>query len=240
MMFGGVLFAPGERPLIDAIRDGDNAAAPFTISHFDRDLPGVAELLADGLTFDLTGLAPGEPVTLPVDHPCGLPPDLDPVRLEGVGLQPGPHIAGTERLLPVIRVAASTLAALSTLPGAQAVVWAPSASVTPAGWFAQVVGDWIEGGPFPALALCAVQPVQGGGLVSHGLDAIGAQDFSILPSGRTEPSDLNRLAMRIADWLVAHGPVSGPGTIALPGMGTVRVRVDQQRLVVSPDEDPAA
>jgi len=60
---------PGARDIARLLASHAEAAASFAISHQDADEASWVELLANGLTFDLLGLAPHESMPAPaVEH----------------------------------------------------------------------------------------------------------------------------------------------------------------------------
>lgn len=106
------------------------------------------ELCVNGLTFDLRGLAPGDPGMLLL-HPrrFGLLPSL--THCEAVTLAPGPHLAGGEALEPVLRSLMLLGVRLCELPGLAAVCWLPARSLTGAGLFRDATLGWLAGRPVP-------------------------------------------------------------------------------------------
>jgi hypothetical protein len=89
----------------------------------------------------------------PRRHEFGLPADFYEGPLEAVTLQPGPHLVEGATMLPVVRTLAGLAAALSELPGVQAVAWHPAQSWYAPQFFRNSVTRWLEGGAFPGLNL---------------------------------------------------------------------------------------
>jgi len=106
------------------------------------------ELSAKGLTFDLHGLAPGDPGMLLL-HPrrFGLLPSL--TRCEAVTLAPSPHLMGGEGTLPVLRAQLLLGVLLCDLPGLAAVCWLPARSLTGTALFREATLGWLAGRPVP-------------------------------------------------------------------------------------------
>jgi hypothetical protein len=134
-----LLFAPGRRPGAEQVRALADSDPSFVVSlepdAAEETLPGAArtvrwiELLANGLTFDLEGLAPGDPLALPPrGHLYGLPAEVQDQPLEAIRLRPGPHIAAGGRMLPVLRQMAWLAARLAALPGCR---WSPGMPPAP-------------------------------------------------------------------------------------------------------------
>lgn len=189
------------------------------ISNRSADDAGWLELLRDGLTFDLDGLAPVEAVAAPrIASWYGI--SADSTRWRAITLSVGPHLAGAAHLLPVVRVAAALLADLATLPGVRAVAWLPASSATRPDWFTGAVRAWIDGGPFPAMVLSAIER-DANALRSRGLDFLIGTEFRLSGIGLLPGDQAARIAIRLTDWLVAHGAIETPREVVLEGMGAV-------------------
>lgn len=231
MQLACLVFAKGWRPGSAEIAGLASQGGEFTLSH-DAGAAGWAELLRDGLTFDLEGLAPGEPARLPsMPLRYGLPGLSDDMPVEALILRSGPHLAGAERLLPVVRTVAGVAMGLSRLPGVEAVGWLPSNSLCSPAWFRAGVAAWLEGGPFPSLALAGLEREAGGGLRSHGLGFVAGQDFRLSAPVDGTSEEAGRVAMRLADWLVAHGRVSAACEVELPDVGCVWLEPGPDNLI---------
>ncbi|WP_338465837.1 hypothetical protein RXV95_09640 [Novosphingobium sp. ZN18A2] len=224
MRMACLVFESGRRPGLAAIKACSAGTGAFTVSHADDAASGWIEVLRDGLTFDLVGLSPGGPADLPsMPHRFNLPATTPDPPGEAVIIALGPHLAGSERLMPVIRTVAGLAAALSGLDGIRAVGWLPSKSLSSANWFESAITAWLDGGPFPSLALAAFYRNRIGNLCSTGLSFAGGQDFELASADPDLAADDGRLAMRLADWLVANGPAEAAKTIEFPGCGALRV-----------------
>ena len=200
-----VLYAPGKRPSIDDVRRAGTDSGAFSITFEPGADAGWGELLVTGLTFDITGLAPGPGETLPaVAHRFGAT-DGGNDDLEAVLLRPGAHLAGAAAMLPVVRGCVALAAALATQTGAQAVVWIPARTAMTPDYFAATIGDWLGGGAFPVLGLTALVP-GGAGLISEGLSFFTGQELEV--SGG-DLAHAGRVAIRMVHALVDHGPLSG-------------------------------
>ncbi len=208
-----LLFAPGRRPDAAAI-EALAAGGAFAVSH----RPACAEagptarrwleLLTTGLTFDLSGLAPGAPAEpFAFAHRYGLGSAPDTAAAETVTLAPGPHLAGAEGLLPVVRAAAGLAMALAALPGTLAVGWRPARALSAPAHFTSSVGTWLAGGAFPALGLTALHRSPGGAMTSEGLALLTGQELWLEPAAGSQPADDARLAVRLIDRLISLGPV---------------------------------
>lgn len=224
-----LLFAPLGCPSFDDVialaRDGE----AFTTT--EQSPEAGAELLCGGLTFALDGLAPGAARRLEgAWQTIALPGDFDVTRSDALVLSPGVALGRAARLLPVVRVLSALLVELTRLPEARAVAWIPARLVCSTAWFVEAVGIWLDGGPFPALALTALERSESA-FTSRGLDWFVGQEFRF--TGREErlhDRDV-RGAVRLIDWLVAHGRVDSPCRIELAGFGAVRLEPDGKGLL---------
>jgi len=217
-----LLFEPGKRPGPEALA-ALAAKGGYTVTLQEA---GWAELLRDGLTFDLEGMAPGPARDhLNVRHRYGLPTDFDVSGLEAVSLTPGPHLAGAEHLLPVVRVATALLLELAALPGLAAISWVPAANLLSPEWFGRAAGAWLEGGPFPAFGLASLAACSDGGVRSEGLRFLAGREFRVDRAAR-QPMPPIAIAVRLLDWLVAHGTLEAPCEVELAGVGPVWLDLD--------------
>ena len=220
-----LLLDQAARPSLADLETLARTGRAFRVTHADRDPAGSgnAELLRDGLTFDCHGLAPAP--ALRMDTPLQtitLPADFATGDHALITIGPGPDLAGAAQLLPVVRVLSGLVMALSELPGTRAVAWLPARLAMSPGWFAQAVGIWLKGGPFPALALTTLARSERG-YASRGLSYFVGQEFVFSgKDGILREADV-RGAIRLTDWLVAHGRVDSPQEVDLPGFGTVLI-----------------
>lgn len=182
------------------------------------------ELLASGLTFDLRGLAGGAPEPAPDRaHLYGLAPSLAEAPLEAITLRPGPHLAGGDTMLPVVRLQAWLAACLALLPGVKAVAWHPARCWNGSQHFRDVVLRWMEGGVFPGFGLAAMVPMADGGLQTEGLALFTGQELRIEPDGRLDPAASAKIALRLMHLLVENGPVQQPEQITGPAGEPLRI-----------------
>jgi hypothetical protein len=229
-----LLFATGERPSAAAIAKHARTKGGFSVS-LDPAAQGSAtqgqgtsacwcELVVNGLTFDLVGLAPGpaggEP---PRGHGYDLPAGIDPERLEAIALRPGPHLAGGATMLPAVRSLASLGAGLAALPRARAVVWHAARNWCSPGRFSDAILRWSDDGVFPALGLAALVIMHDGGMRSEGMALFAGQELRIEPELAEDLAANTRLGMRLLHWLYEHGRLSGREVIRGPGGERLRL-----------------
>ena len=214
-----LLFAPGQRPAMREIQALSIAQGQFAVT-LENAGPGQdncwAELLANGLTFDLAGLAPGKPAaTVDKGHQFGLADGFDPALLEGLTLSPGPHLISGGPMVPVLRCLAWLAAELASLENLQAIAWRPARTVCGPSYFRDVVMRWIGGGAFPGLGLTALVPQADGALVSEGLALFTGQELRLEAEPGTDQSQAAKVALRLLHWLVENGRVDQ--TMSLTG-----------------------
>ena len=225
-----LLFPAGQRPagddILRLVKNRPEIASQFGISHFPKTGEGWLELLANGLTFDLNGLAPDPPgEAARCVHRYGFPADPGLDLAEAITLRPGAHLAGGGNLMPVVRSMAAIAAALAHLPGVTGVVWHPARCVMEPAYFARIVAGWLGGGPFPALGLTALVLEQDGGIRSDGLAFFTGQELRIDPIVARNPATAGKIAIRLIHSLISGWSVQTSAEIAGP---------DGQRLGVEP------
>jgi hypothetical protein len=244
-----LLFAAGKRPDRSAIQRFANAQSNSSLSYdpvagaalsvvekdgegqaITRSKPGNGvwiELLRDGLTFDLEGLAPESCLGLPrIEHRF----DFDLTRAlgqyEALRLIPGGHLAGGENTIPVVRCLIALARDLAqALPDLEAVVWPPSRSVIGSQFFESTTTAWLGGGAFPALGLTAFYEWPDGGVQSLGLEYFIGQELRIEPPLGHEKVEATRLGIRLVNQLILIGGITESERLTAP---------DGSRLILKP------
>lgn len=193
---------------------GSRAASPGGSPADDEWL----ELLVDGLTFDLLGLAPGPALASPpLVHRFNCPAELSPDLVEAVGLVPGPHLSGGANTIPVVRTLVGLGAEFAErLPGMEAVSWGPARSAIAPPFFVRTADAWLDGGPFPALGLVGYAIADDGMLRSEGLGFFIGQELVLDADLSGDPIAGTRLAARIVHELVGTGALEKDIAIAGP------------------------
>jgi hypothetical protein len=231
-----LLFARGRRPRVEVIRQLSENQREFSISidpsgdsaNESKSEPGAGEvwleLLANGLTFDLVGLAPGPGADPPpCVHGYALPADADPFAMEALTVRPGPHLAGGHTMTPVVRTLARLGADLAALQEVRAVAWHPARSWCGAQYFRDSVRRWIEGGVFPSLGLTALAMSPDGGMHSEGLALFVGQELRLEPGLLRDKAAGAKIGVRLIDLLVEEGKVEEPRRIAGPDGQSLRL-----------------
>lgn len=199
-----------------------------------EELPAVkqwVELLRDGLTFDLQGLAPGPACDAPATQhrfdwsAAGLPAD----NYESLWLAVGPHLEAGEHSVPVLRAMVALARDLTLFfEEIAAVIWLPSASIIGRRFFESTATAWLEGGPFPALGLTAFKAAEDGALESVGLDRWIGQELRIEAPLAQDKVAATRLGVRIVNHLIMLGRLAHEERIVAP---------DGARLIMQPVRD---
>ncbi|MEQ5786776.1 hypothetical protein J3454_02585 [Erythrobacter sp. NFXS35] len=176
------------------------------------------ELLRDGLTFDLSGLAPGPALTLPViSHRFDFGTYPDHSDLEVLAIAPGPHLSAGARTMPVLRGMLAVARDLAMhFEDLQAVFWPPSGSAIGRRFFESVITAWLDGGAFPALGLTAFDETADGALQSVGLAFWIGQELRIEPPLTIDKIAATRLAVRLINQLVIVGGIEESERIVAP------------------------
>lgn len=187
------------------------------VSFRPDDSEGMVELLASGLTFDLTGLSPAAASSTPeIRHRFGMNEQAESQLAEAISLNPGQHISGGIAMMPVVRAMAGLAASLSLSLPVQAVCWHPAQSIMEPGYFARIVLNWLSGGAFPALGLTGVEQTGDGHVVSNGLAFFVGQEVQLEPLPGESPAETVKLAVRLIDFMSRHGPLRSPQEIEGP------------------------
>ncbi|RVQ69245.1 hypothetical protein EKN06_03335 [Croceicoccus ponticola] len=201
--------------LTDSAREGagDNGSAGATV-------------LIGECRFTIEGLTPGVPAqTLDPSNRFGL--DVGALaQAQSIRLAPQSLFVNDISVIAVIRDAVRLALALSGADRCLAVGWAAADSAMSAAYFRKVAADWLGGGPFPALGLVALESDADDGLVSKGLAVVTGQELVIAAMPGMVVADRARIAIRMIDYLVGHGPVDQVETIKVEGFS---------ELIMAPD-----
>lgn len=177
-----------------------HAASPLAAP---EDMTRWLELLVDGLTVDLVGLAPGPALDEPdvaYRYNCEIG---EPGGREAVGLFPGPHIAAGASSMPILRTLLGLGADLAdTLDGLRAVCWGPARSAIAPQFFVRTIRTWLDDGPFPALGLLGLHFDEGGTLTSEGLAFFTGYELAVDPALTADRAAAMRLTVRVVHELV--------------------------------------
>jgi hypothetical protein len=250
-----LLFEPGKRPEVAAVHAFVAAWDKVVVSHdpaaehsatgYEADLTGPeritgarmpadarqwVELLRNGLTFDLVGLAPGLACDPPaIAHRFDWPDKRPADSFESLCLRAGPHIEGGAAALPVLRTMVGLARDLAFFfEELAAVVWAPSFSIIGRRFFESTATAWLDGGPFPALGLTAFDVAPDGALESTGLKLWVGHEMRIDPVLSTDRIAATRLGVRLINHLVRLGGLRSDEQLIAP---------DGTRLVMVPASD---
>ncbi|MDG2004572.1 MAG: hypothetical protein P8J20_14720 [Novosphingobium sp.] len=227
-----LIFAVGQRPSVDDIdrllATSEASLLGAQISHRADDSEGWVELLASGLTFDLEGLDPAPSSGIPEAlHRFGVDDEFTASPLEAISLLPGQHIAGGNAMMPVVKTMAGLVANLALHLTAKAVCWHPAGTWMDPNYFARIVLNWQSGGAFPALGLTGIDQTEDGHVVSNGLDYFVGQEVQVEAAPGEPPAETVKLAMRVIDYMVLHGPLKAPRKLDGPSGETLMAEPSQ-------------
>lgn len=201
-----LIFRPGQRPaaadVLHLLNSDSDRTPAVAVSYQPAPGQGWLELLAGGLTFDLTGLDPALPAPMPaVAHWYGLPAGFA-APVEAITLLPGEQLLGDETLLPVVRIMVGIAARLAGLAHVMAVVWHPARSVLSPQGFVVAVDSWLNGGAFPALGLTALVGDEQNGVRSEGLSFFIGRELLVEGSAGMTTAQNAKMAVRIINKLI--------------------------------------
>jgi hypothetical protein len=242
-----LLFAGGKRPDRLAIRAFADRQPSVSISHdpVPDDAPHAEtlwpgqmhwlELLRDGLTFDLSGVAPGPASPYP-DFAHRF--DMTAIPVEGeyevATLRPGPHLTAGRGSLPLTRaMLALACDMVRQFDDLLAVGWGPAGSVIGRRFFESVISAWLDGGAFPALGLCAFGETPDGALESVGLGYWTGQELRIEPPLSADRVAATRLGIRLINHLVLAGELHQDDRITAPDGTRMVLRPSRNRALIS-------
>ena len=236
-----MLFHVGRRPTAPDVRATLARGSCGQVSYDPAGGDGVGvpgdwlEVVLDGLTFDVLGLAPGRSLQPSIPrHLFGLPAAAL-TGCEAIGLAPGPHIASAASAPPVVRTLLRLAAGLaSQLEGVVAMQWLPAASVMQKDRFVDIVGDWLAGGPFPALGLTGVVEQPGPQIASDGLAFFTGRELVLDPALSTDRVAATRLITRLIDRLVNEPRFEGEEKVLLDDGTCLRLSAAKAVITVSP------
>ncbi|UAB77050.1 hypothetical protein INR77_09385 [Erythrobacter sp. SCSIO 43205] len=205
-------------PIHLASSDGQSTEEAGTVLAASQRKRTWLELLREGMTFEVSGLAPGNSLTLPkVEFLFDFADLPETSQYQVLHLAPGHHLAEGERTLPVAKgllgLARDLTHHFEDLVG---VIWPASSSVIGRQFFESVITAWFEGGPFPALGLTAFRETNDGALETQGLSFWIDQELRIEPPLSFEKVYATRIGVRLVNQLVLVGGVDTSERVVAP------------------------
>lgn len=193
------------------------------------------ELLRDGMTFDLSGLAPGDASPFPaLAHRFDLPALPSPADCEAMVLRPGPHLAEGTGSLPVMReLLALGCDIVRQFEDVVAVGWGPADAAIGRRFFESVTSAWLDGGPFPALGLTAFLETSDAAIESVGLAFWIGQELRIEPPLSADRVAATRLGIRLVNHLVLAGGLAEDDRIIAPDGSRLALRPSRSQALIS-------
>ena len=247
-----LLFAAGKRPDRHAINAAASRLPAVSVSHDPADRqpsdgetpqheglwPGQLhwlELLREGLTFDLSGLAPGPASTFPAfAHRFDLSALPSSAESEALVLRPGPHLAEAAGSVPVMReLLALGCDIVRQFEDVVAVGWGPAGAAVGPRFFESVISAWLDGGPFPALGLTAFAETPDAAIESVGLAFWIGQELRIEPPLSADRVAATRLGIRLVNHLVLAGRLDEDDRIIAPDGSRLVLRPSRSRALIS-------
>lgn len=233
------MFRKGERPDGALVREVCERAGRIAVTHEAVAGSGgkkhlLVELLRDGMTFNLMGVAPGPGADLPqARHRHGVADTLVEARKSALVLTPGSHLAGGANTLPVIRVMMDLASNLAReLTAARALAWRPAANLVGVEVFCKAIDEWVAGGPFPTLGLTGLTAAPDGGLHSEGLAYFIGQELRIEPDLVEDRAMAMQLAVTMIGQLVYQGRMTVPQEVVAPSGMKLRMEPSINRRFV--------
>lgn len=193
------------------------------------------ELLCEGLTFDLSGLAPGPEAPFPdLAHRFDLPALPGPGDYEAMTLRLGPHLVAGGNSLPLMRgLLALACDLVRQFDDLAAIAWGPARTAIGRRFFESVTSAWLDGGPFPALGLTAFVETPDGAIESLGLAFWIGQELRIEPPLSTDRVAATRLGIRLVNHLVITGTPADDERIVAPDGTRLVMRPSRSRALIS-------
>lgn len=193
------------------------------------------ELLSDGLTFDLSGFAPGMPSPFPaIGHRFDLPEMPASGDHEAVTLRPGPHLAAAGNIMPLMRAMLGLACDLvRQFDDLVAVSWGPAGTAIGRRFFESVTAAWLDGGPFPALGLTAFIETPDQAIESTGLGFWIGQELRIEPPLSADRVAATRLGIRLVNHLVMIGGLAEDDRIVAADGTRLALRPSRSRAMIS-------
>jgi hypothetical protein len=211
------LFHAGERP--DAAEWRHALGASQTRARMVREdgASGSAELVLDGLTFDVDGLPPAAGVLLGALQ--SVDADGEPIvqDFEAVQVYPGHHLSGGLGMAPVVRALVALAAGIAVRLPVSAIYWHPAEALVKPQAFAHAAWAWLAGGTFPARVLTALTVLQDGSVASRGLAHFTGQEIMLKPRQGESAEQALRIAEQVVAYLVAHGRVAAISDVIVGG-----------------------
>nr|WP_137678542.1 hypothetical protein [Parerythrobacter lutipelagi] len=202
-----LLFPRGQCPTSAALTETVEQYPALTISAnadpSDDNGAWIAELLLDGLTFDLTSVGDQIPEWR---RAVGFGDCAMVGELEALCLRLGPHLSGGESILHVVRGWMNCGRLLGGMfPSLLGYVW-PSASLAiGANLFERSVLAWADRGLFPAQCLVAFEVTDDGAIRSRGLAHLIGQEMRLAATVHDGLEHGERLSSIIAAHLAVTG-----------------------------------
>jgi len=127
---------------------------------------------------------------------------------------------------------------LASIEGCIAVGWVPAGSGMDAAYFRTVVGQWLDGGAFPALGLTVLEQTSDGDLQSRGLAILTGQEICVTTSDGLDDVDRAKVAIRMIDHIVRNGAITGAEMLEVDGFGQFWAQPDENKQKINIRKKP--
>ena len=229
---GGIylLFSATTRPDLSRLREAVAQVDDLTISReaalSDSAETEWAELVFGGLTFDVLGLSPGMDTQFPQPrHVAGELRIEDMSGVKGIFIQAGPHLAGSENALSIMKALCQVAAALGKrLAGLEAYLWPAANSLIAPELFRGSIERWVKVGVFPTPGLIVCRNEIDGALLSEGLAFFTGQELRLEPDLIDDPDIAVRLAARLVGMLVQRSKLTKAEEVIGPDGNMLRLK----------------
>ncbi|MEP3051258.1 MAG: hypothetical protein ABJP48_09160 [Erythrobacter sp.] len=220
---------PARSTPMHLVVDEEAQEAPSNVKSRSTDFVW-AELLRDGLTYDLEGIAPGPACDFAeTEFRFDLDRAPSASMYESLRLLPGQHLIGGANTIPIMRGMVGLARDITHhFEHVEVVIWPPAKCAIGRRFFESASTAWLEGGAFPALGLTAFKQTVDGALQSVGLDFWVGQELRLEPPLAADKVSATRLGVRLVNHLVLAGKVEESERIVAP---------DGTRLVMRPSEN---
>ena len=222
-------FAEGAKADAAAVLAALEGSSRIFVSHVPDAIEqaGWAELLVDGLTYDISGFGADAETRIarPRNHFGYSNSDYWPDSLpDTLAISLGPHLRNASSHLPILRGIMEIGVALSAaLPDVIAVIWRPADLAIEPGHFQADMARWLDGGALPAQLLAPVNVALDGGLQSTGLAHFTGQELRIEPELTENLDYAMRLASRLLGQLLLSPPLGSVEEVIGPDGNALRL-----------------
>lgn len=222
-----LLFSDDTGTLLSRLNEAKTALSRMTVEAKSSPLNGSFVALWDGLELDckLTIV----PNNLSVENRVFTSADPASFR-SAISISLGEKLQGGNQIAPIWSGMLEMGAVLAEALGAACIYWSPAANLIDAAYFKTAIGEFVQGGAFPSLALVRFEILPDAIIETAGLDWFSGQE--IVASHQQLPTrDAMYRLVRIAHDIAMVGPYKVD--TQLEGL------LDGEQLLIAPEEQLA-